>query len=139
MSVEQVARDFFVNTGTVNSWIKKGSIAPTATFPFGSKQVHLFSPEDVAAIRERLAIPVHDDGTIRDDFFTFLEERDCSLSYEMPFPLSFIADRLATAAVAIGHLLRYPVCARIGSNMQMAFLLSAGRYSWWVVAANVIS
>jgi len=90
LSVEQVARDFFVNTGTVNSWIKKGRITPTASFPFGSKQVHLFSPEDVAAIRERLAIPVHDDGTIRDDFFAFLEERDYSLSYKMPFLLSFI-------------------------------------------------
>ena len=90
LSVEQVARDFFVNTGTVNSWIKKGRITPTASFPFGSRRIDLFSPEDVAAIRERLGIPVHDDATIRDDFFAFLEERDYSLSYKMPFMLSFL-------------------------------------------------
>lgn len=90
LGVEQVARNFFVSTGTVNSWIKKGRISPTASFPFGNRRVDLFSPEDVSAIRERLAIPVHDDGTIRDDFFDFLEERDYSLSYKMPFLLSFM-------------------------------------------------
>ena len=35
-------------------------------------------------------IPVHNDDTIKDDFFDFLEERDYSLSYKMPFLLSFI-------------------------------------------------
>ena len=90
LSVEQVARDFFVNTGTVKSWIKKGRISPTASLAFGSKRIDLFSPEDVLAIRERLGIPVHDDETIREDFFAFLEERDYSLSYKMPFLLSFL-------------------------------------------------
>ena len=78
LSVEQVARDFFVNTGTINSWIKGGRIEPSVSFPFGSRTVYLFSPGDVAAIRERLQIPVHDDETIRDDFLAFLEERDYS-------------------------------------------------------------
>ena len=90
LSVEQVARDFFVNTGTVNSWIKRGRITPSVSFPFGNKTIHLFSPEDVVATRERLRIPVHDDSTIRDDFFAFLEERDYSLSYKMPFLLSLL-------------------------------------------------
>ncbi len=60
------------------------------SFPFGSRTVHLFSPEDVAATRERLQIPVHDDETIRDDFFAFLEERNYSLSYKMPFLLALL-------------------------------------------------
>lgn len=90
LSVEQVARDFFVSTDTVNGWIKRGRIRPTASFVFGSKRVNLFSPEDVSAIRRELDIPVHDDETIRDDFFAFLAERDCSLSYKMPFLLSFL-------------------------------------------------
>lgn len=93
LSVEQVAREYFVNTGTVNSWIKKGTIDPTVSFAFGSRRIHLFSPEDVSAIRERMSIPVHNDETIRDDFFAFLEERDYSLSYKMPFLLSFL-DRM---------------------------------------------
>ena len=90
LSVEQVARDFFVSTDTVNGWIRRGRIEPTASFAFGSKTVRLFSPEDVASIRKRLGIPVHNDDTIRDDFFSFLEERDYSLSYKMPFLLGFI-------------------------------------------------
>lgn len=90
LSVEQLAREFFVNTGTVSDWIKKGRIQPTVSFSFGSKPVHMFSPQDAQTIRERMGIPVHNDETIRDDFFAFLEERDYSLSYKMVFLTSFI-------------------------------------------------
>ena len=37
--VEQVARDYFVNTGTINSWIRKGRVTPTVSFPFGSRMI----------------------------------------------------------------------------------------------------
>ena len=90
LSVEQVAREFFVNTNTVGAWIRKGRIEPTASFSFGNRTIHLFSPDDVATIRERLQIPVHDDSTIREDFFTFLENRDYTMSYKMPFVLALL-------------------------------------------------
>ncbi len=90
LSVEQLAREFFVSTGTINSWIKKKKITPTAALPFGSRSIYLFSPEDVAVIRRELDIPVHDDTTIHRDFFDFLEERDYTLSYKMPFMISLI-------------------------------------------------
>ena len=85
---------------------RSGSITPSASFPFGSRTVHLFSPQDVAATRERLQIPVHDDSTIRDDFLAFLEERDYSLSYKMPFLLAFL-ERMdpATGAAPIDDVL----------------------------------
>ena len=89
-SQEQLAREYFVNTGTITSWIRKGKITPTVEFPFGSKKISLFSPEDVEKYRKELNIQEHNDETVRDDFFTFLEERDYSLSYKMPFLLSFI-------------------------------------------------
>ena len=89
-SQEQLAREYFVNTGTINSWIRKGKITPTLEFPFGSKKISLFSPEDVEKYRKELNIREHNDETVRDDFFAFLEERDYSLSYKMPFLLSFI-------------------------------------------------
>lgn len=89
-SQEQLAREYFVNTGTINSWIRKGKITPTLEFPFGSKKISLFSPEDVEKYRKELDIQEHNDETVRDDFFAFLEERDYSLSYKMPFLLSFI-------------------------------------------------
>lgn len=89
-SQEQLAREYFVNTGTITSWIRKGKITPTVEFPFGSKKISLFSPEDVEKYRKELNIQEHNDDTVRDDFFAFLKERDYSLSYKMPFLLSFI-------------------------------------------------
>ena len=89
-SQEQLAREYFVNTGTITSWIRKGKITPTVEFSFGNKKISLFSPEDVEKYRKELNIQEHNDDTVRDDFFAFLEERDYSLSYKMPFLLSFI-------------------------------------------------
>lgn len=90
LSQEQLAREYYVSTGTITSWIKKGKIQPTVTYPFGNKQIYLFSPEDVWHIRQELNIPEHTDETMKQDFFDFLEERDYSLSYKMPFLLSFL-------------------------------------------------
>ena len=90
LSQEQLAREYYVSTGTITSWIKKGKIKPSVTYPFGSKKVYLFSPADVVKIRQELNIPIHTDETIKQDFFDFLEERDYSLSYKMPFLLAFL-------------------------------------------------
>jgi len=90
LSQEQVAREYFVSTGTVTSWIKKGKLIPSAEYRFGSKSVYLFSPEDVEKYRTELGIKEHNDSTVKEDFFEFLEERDYSLSYKMPFMLALI-------------------------------------------------
>ena len=90
LSQEQIAREYFVSTGTVISWIKKGKIIPSAEYKFGSRSIYLFSPDDVEKYRKELNIKEHNDNTIKQDFFDFLEERDYSLSYKMPFMLSFI-------------------------------------------------
>ena len=98
---EQLAREFYVSTDTINSWIKKGKIKPSASFAFGSRKIYLFSLDDVKEIRDRLQIPEHNDETIKKDFFDFLNERDYSLSYKMPFLLSFIKymDRMGDARI----------------------------------------
>lgn len=62
----------------------------TMYVPFGNKNIYMFSPKDVVRIREELQIPEHTEETIKKDFFDFLEERDYSLSYKMPFMLSFL-------------------------------------------------
>ena len=90
LSQEQLAREYYVNTGTITNWIRKGRIQPTITYPFGNRHIPLFSPEDVNYYREALNIPIHNDETIKQDFFDFLEERDYSLSYKMPFLLALI-------------------------------------------------
>ena len=90
LSQEQVAREYFVSTGTVTSWIKKGKIVPSVEYKFGNKMLYLFSPDDVEKYRKELNIKEHNDETIKEDFFDFLEERDYFLSYKMPFMLAFI-------------------------------------------------
>ena len=90
LSQEQVAREYFVSTGTITSWIKRKKMVPTVEYRFGSKSLYLFSPEDVEKYREELDIKEHNDSTIKQDFFDFLEERDYSLSYKMPFMLAVI-------------------------------------------------
>ena len=90
LSQEQVAREYFVSTGTVTSWIKKRKIIPTVEYKFGSKSLYLFSPDDVEKYRKELDIKEHNDNTIKQDFFDFLEERDYSLSYKMPFMLAIV-------------------------------------------------
>lgn len=90
LSQEQVAREYFVSTGTISNWIRKGKIQPSAEYKFGSKTLYLFSTDDVEKYRRELNIKEHNDNTIKEDFFEFLEERDYSLSYKMPFMLAFI-------------------------------------------------
>ena len=90
LSQEQVAREYFVSTGTVTSWIKKGKITPSVEYKFVSKSLYLFSPDDVEKYRKDLDIKEHNDNTIKQDFFDFLEERDYSLSYKMPFMLAIV-------------------------------------------------
>ena len=90
LSQEQVAREYFVSTGTATSWIKKKKIAPSVEYRFGNKSIYLFSPDDVEKYRKELNIKEHNDSTIKEDFFEFLEERDYSLSYKMPFLLAVV-------------------------------------------------
>lgn len=90
LSQEQLAREYFINTGTVTNWIKKGKIKPSVEYKFGSKSLYLFSPDDVEKYRKELGIKEHNNDTIKQDFFEFLEERDYSLSYKMPFLLAFV-------------------------------------------------
>lgn len=90
LSQEQIAREYFVSTGTVTNWIKSKKLRPSVQYKFGSKSLYLFSPDDVEKYRDELGIKEHNDKTIKADFFDFLEERDYSLSYKMPFMLSFI-------------------------------------------------
>ena len=90
LSQEQVAREYFVSTGTVTSWVKKKKIVPSVEYRFGNKSIYLFSPDDVEKYRKELNIKEHNDSTIKEDFFEFLGERDYSLSYKMPFLLAIV-------------------------------------------------
>ena len=63
---------------------------PSVEYRFGNKSIYLFNPDDVEKYRKELNIKEHNDSTIKEDFFEFLEERDYSLSYKMPFLLAIV-------------------------------------------------
>ena len=90
LNQEQLAREYYMSTGSIISWVKKGKITPDAQFAFGNRKIYLFSPNSVARIRQENGLKEHNELTIRTDFFDFLHERDYSLSYKMPFLLAVL-------------------------------------------------
>lgn len=106
LSVEQLARELFVGTQTVNKWIKDKKITPDASFDFGSHKIFMFAPESIQKIRADLNLPVHNEKTIHKDFFDFLSERDYTFSYKMPFLLSLLKNANDVGEAKITSVLR---------------------------------
>lgn len=106
-SKEQLAREYFISTGTLSSWIKSNKIIPTISFPFGKEIIHLFSPDDVEKFRKILNIGIHNDTTIKKDFFDFLENRDYTMSYKMPFLLGFLEYMNENGEAKIDDVLKF--------------------------------
>ena len=90
LSVESLARELFISTGTVNSWIQKKEIQPTVSLPMGPSAIRLFDPDQVDVIRTQKGLRVHSEETLLEDFWAFIEERTYSFSYKMIFILSLL-------------------------------------------------
>ena len=90
LSDEQLARELFVSTGTVKSWVKRGKITPDVAMPFGRGMLHYYAPDRLDEIRNTLGLSRHDDSTSLKDFNTFLEQGDYSFSYKMIMLLNMI-------------------------------------------------
>ncbi len=87
---EQLARELFISTGTLKSWVKKGDVEPDVEIPFGRKTLQYFKPEKVGELREKKGLKEHDDTTVYEDFYEFLDKGDYSFSYKIIFLLSFL-------------------------------------------------
>jgi len=85
LSIEQLARELFVSTGTVKNWLKKGDIGSDVTLPFGNRHLYFFSVSTVETIRKQKNLSLHTDKTRREDFYNFIEERDYTFSYKIIF------------------------------------------------------
>jgi hypothetical protein len=90
INVEQLARELFISTGTLKSWIGKGDVKPDIEIPFGRRSLQYFRPDIVLEIIEKKDFKKHDEKTIYEDFFEFLEQGDYSFSYKIIFMLSFL-------------------------------------------------
>jgi superfamily II DNA or RNA helicase len=87
---EQLARELFVSTGTVKSWLKKGTVKSDVQYPFGRSLLHFFHPDQIDQIRKALALKDHTEETRKADFMEFLEARDYTFSYKIIFLLSLL-------------------------------------------------
>lgn len=87
---EQLARELFVSTGTVKTWLKKGKISSDVQYPFGSKYLHFFDPQKVEGISSQMGLKEHNAETRLSDFQDFLENRDYTFSYKIIFLLGFL-------------------------------------------------
>ncbi len=90
LDVEQLARELFISTGTVKSWIKKGRIVPDYTIPCGRSKLHFFAPNRTKEIRRQQNLSLHTEETRKKDFLEFLEKRDYTFSYKIIFLLVFL-------------------------------------------------
>lgn len=87
---EQLARELFVSTGTVKSWVRKGRVFPDTDIPMGRSHIRLFAKNQVALIRTQMGLKEHTEETIVEDFWEFIEKGDYSFSYKMPFVLALL-------------------------------------------------
>jgi superfamily II DNA or RNA helicase/DNA-binding transcriptional MerR regulator len=106
LSEEQLARELFVSTGTIKTWLKKGDIQPDVTVPFGASQLRYFAPEQVEKIRKLKDLRVHDETTQYEDLFEFLGERDYTFSYKMIFLLALLTSGNARGEAQLDELAR---------------------------------
>jgi SOS-response transcriptional repressor LexA len=90
LNEEQLARELFVSTGTVKSWLKKEKIKSDYSHPFGRSTLHFFQPSQVDTIRSTLGLSDHTVITRKDDFLEFLKKADYTFSYKIIFLLAFL-------------------------------------------------
>ena len=90
LNEEQLARELFVSTGTIKSWLKKGKINADYKHPFGRSTLHFFNPSQVNTIRLTLGLSKHTAETRKEDFLEFLEKGDYTFSYKIIFLLAFL-------------------------------------------------
>jgi superfamily II DNA or RNA helicase len=90
LNEEQLARELFVSTSTIKSWIKKGELIPQKTLPFGTKQLNYFSEQQIDEIRVLKGIKERNEVTRKSDFLDFIEKRDYTFSYKIIFLLVLI-------------------------------------------------
>ena len=93
LNEEQLARELFVSTGTIKTWVRKQKIVPDHVISFGQRKLHFFDPERVESIRRENGLSEHNAATRRADFIDFIKTGDYTFSYKMVFMLSFLKNR----------------------------------------------
>jgi superfamily II DNA or RNA helicase len=89
-SVEEAARELFINTGTLWNWLKKGEVSADESIPFGKRTLHFFKYGTLENIRTKKNLKKVTDENIKTLFLEYLNEKTYSFSFKMVFLLSLI-------------------------------------------------
>ncbi len=90
ISDEQLARELYISTGTVTSWVKKGKIHPAVSEPLGRRKLNYYAPHQVEEIRQTMGLAKHDDSTLFQDFWDFVKEGNYTFSYKIVMMLAML-------------------------------------------------
>lgn len=87
---EQTARELFIGTTTLKSWVRKGEVHADLTLPMGSRAIFYFHPDSLETIRAIKGLAVHDEETMKEDFFAFIDEKSYTFSFKIIFMLAML-------------------------------------------------
>ena len=85
---ERAARELYIGTETLRTWVKQGSVTADLILPLGMRRIYYFKPEALDHIRQIKNLGLHTDATLKKDFLAFLEEKNYTFSFKMVFLLS---------------------------------------------------
>ncbi|HZJ88399.1 MAG TPA: DEAD/DEAH box helicase, partial [Sphaerochaeta sp.] len=89
-SEEQSARELYISTSTLKNWMRKGEVEADLKIPFGKRSLAFFHPDSLEDIRKLKGLSVHDDTTLREDFFAFIDEKSYTFSFKIIFLLALL-------------------------------------------------
>lgn len=88
---EQAARELYIGTQTLRTWILKGSVKADMSLRLGSRTIFYFHPDSLSIIRDSKQLGLHTDDTLKEDFQVFIDEKNYTFSFKMVFLKSFLS------------------------------------------------
>ncbi|MDD4083670.1 MAG: helicase-related protein, partial [Sphaerochaetaceae bacterium] len=104
---EQAARELFISTSTLNNWINKKQIEPDRVLPFGRRNIYYFSLNKLEDIKKLKGLQNHNENTIKQDFFDFINEKNYTFSFKIVFLLGLLQLKNKFGEVEIERLLDF--------------------------------
>lgn len=107
LELERAARDLYVGTMTLRSWVQNKSVQADLVIPFGRGKLLYFKKDTVEEIRRKKNLKVHTDETIVEDFKQFIEEKNFTFSFKIVFMQAMLAVCDANGTAPIKAILTY--------------------------------
>jgi hypothetical protein len=107
LELERAARELYVGTMTLRSWVTNKSVAADLVIPFGSRKLLYFKKDNLEVIRKKKNLKVHSDETLVEDFMQFLKEKNFTYSFKIVFMQAMLACCDENGSAPISEVLNY--------------------------------